>query len=319
MKKQQFTLLILLCVAASLTVGCGDSHSVPTFNKLAFISERTVSPATPLFVMNLDGSSVTPIPFSTTSVGFPSVSADLKTVAFLSWNDDNVWVSNADGSTQTSLTTDGESYAPRISPNGKKIVYSHNDGTQWGIWIMNADGSGTLNLTSVLPTGMTDCYVASFSADSSLIVFTCYSNNSQSTGLYTVKADGTNTTTVATQSGYFDTPAFTPDGKQILFINYPGASAQSRHGFKRGHIPHRRAAAPTVSTQGLSSINLDGSNQTLLVANVYEAQILNSTLYYTLYDTTLSLDQIYKANLDGSGSVSLSDGTAYDYLGLSSD
>jgi len=79
-----FTVVLSAALLGSFT-GCGGSASrahVPVFTQLAFISTRTVSPSTALFLMTLNGSTVTPVPFSSTSVYSPSVSADLKTIAF---------------------------------------------------------------------------------------------------------------------------------------------------------------------------------------------------------------------------------------------
>ena len=328
MKKRQLTLLTLLVVAAAMTVGCG-SNSVPTFNQLAFISSRTVTPTTPLFVMKLDGSSLTPVASSSSSVWTPSTSADLKTVVFTSGG--NVWSSNASGSTQTQLTTfDNQStwaFETRISPDGKQIAYTIYDNSVGNdtVWIMKADGSAAVNLNATLPTGTNGCYSASFSADSSKVVYACYSNSSSYTyGLYVAKTDGTSVTSVTGQQSYFmDTPAFSPDGKQIYFVQFFGccAAKQAVPGLNRTHTPRSHAAPPSIGTSGITSVNLDGSNATVVVpgSSLRDVEILNSTLYYTFDDTNLNLWQIHKSNLDGTGDVSISDGTANDYLGVSTD
>jgi hypothetical protein len=53
-----------------------------------------------------------------------------------------------------------------------------------------------------------------------------------------------------------------------------------------------------------------------VIANTYEAEVINSNIYYTFNPTGLEVNQVYKAGLDGSNPVSLSDGTHNDYLGL---
>jgi Tol biopolymer transport system component len=322
-KKQQITLLILLACAAAITVGCGDSHP-PTFNKLPFVSNRTVDPSTPLFLMNLDGSNVTPVAYSLNGIYSPSISADFKTVAFTSGSE--VWVSNADGTSQTQLTDNNASgfysYFAKISPDGKKIVYGNWDGATYKFWIMNSDGTGNLNLTSTLPANMEGCHSGSFSADSKQIVFACYNFTTYTFGLYLIRPDGTHLSTVATQDAFLDTPMFSPNGKQILFASFGGAAnAAHKSGSHLARAGARRQAvhANVTSLQGIVSINLDGSNATVVVPDGWEAEILNSTLYYTLYNSDLGLDQIYKSNLDGTGSAAISDGTADDWLGLSSD
>ena len=318
MKKQSITLLTLLALAAALTVGCGDSH-VPTFTRVPFVSDRTVNAE--VFTMNLDGTDVTPVPFDVSGIYSPSISADFKTVVFTSSSE--VWSSNADGTNQTQLTSNADSgsysYYAKISPNGKKIVYGLWDGSTYTFWIMNVDGTGKVNLTATLPEGMNGCFTGSFSADSSLVAFACYGDAAY--GLYLVHPDGTHTTTVATQSAFLDTPMFSPNGKQILFVSFGGpANAARNPGIPHARAAHSHAAPGTIaSLQGIVSINLDGSNATVVVPDAFEAEILNSTLYYTFWDSDLGLDQIYKAGLDGSGAVSISDASADDWLGLSSD
>jgi Tol biopolymer transport system component len=325
LKKVQLTLLVLLTVAAALTVGCGDSNSIPTYSKLPFSSDRVANPATPLFIMNLDGSAVTPVTFTLPdSMYSPSISADFKTVAFTSGGE--VWVSNADGTSQTQLTDNATSgsytYFAKISPDGKKIVFGLWDTTTttYHFWIMNSDGSGKLNLNATLPDAMTVCYSGSFSADSKQVAFACEGNTSS--GIYLTNVDGTHQSTVTTVDNTFlDTPMFSPDGKQILYVSFNfGPAAARKHSFHIAHpVAHRQAAPGLPPNQGIFSINLDGSNATLVVPNCFEAEILNSTLFYTTFNSDLELSQISKSNLDGTGAVSISDGTADDWLALSSD
>jgi Tol biopolymer transport system component len=294
MKKSQITtLLVVLFLAVLSTVGCGVGSSTataPVFTKMAFYSNRTVSPPTNLFLMNLDGSSVTPVPTSTGGLYTPSNSADLKTIAYTLSG--FIWTSKADGSAQTQLTSIGYTYAVRLSPDGKKILFNQQDSVTnaYHIWIMNVDGTGPLDLTSTMPAGMTQCYGGSFSADSSKIAMNCQGNSSY--GIYIIHPDGTGLTTVTNPNQYTDTPVFTPDSTKILFVLY---------------------GQPV----GIFSINLDGTGQTSVAPNGYEAKILNSTLYYSAYDSTLNNNRIYKSNLDGTGAVSLTDGSSNDFVGTS--
>lgn len=297
-KSQLITLLIVLTLAAVSTVGCGVGASTPTgptFTKLAFYSSRTVSPATNLFLMNLDGSSVTPVPF-TGSIYSPSTSADLKTIGFDSSS--NYWVSNADGSTQTQLTGNGTGFSIRVSPDGKKLISNKQDSVTnaYHLWITNVDGSGALDLTSTMPPGMVQCYGGSFSADSSKIAMNCQGNSSS--GIFTIKPDGSGVATVVTQNQFVDTPAFTPDGSKILFVSYSLTGS---------------------SSYGIVSVNPDGSNLVVLVNGSYELEVLNSNLYYTLFDSTAGSYRIYKSNLDGTAAVALTDGSSNNYLALSTD
>ncbi len=325
MKKHQIALLFLLSVAAAITVACGNS-SVPTFIAMPMWSNRTVTPSTPLFTMKLDGSAVTPVQAGTSSVWGLSASADFKTIAYASGGE--VWSISPTSGTPTQLTKNSankvSSYESRISPNGKKIVYTvyNSQAGNTSIWIMNADGSGAANLTPTLPTGMTSCYNAGVSYDGSTVAFACYGNSTYS--LFTIKPDGTNLKTVLTQSTGIDCPSFTPNGKQIIFVSYGKPGSALSRSFGRMHSGwYRQNARPNVSSapanSGVASVNLDGSNPTLIVPatnQIWESEVLNSNLYYVTWDNSVSYYQIFKANLDGSGSASISDGTANDELGV---
>ena len=329
MKNKKVALLSLLALATAITVGCGGSGN--TFTKLPIASNRVVSPTTTLFLMKLDGTSLTPVSNAPANYWSPSVSADSKKVAFVVG--ENVSVMNGDGTGLTQLTTYTEDqsdnfsyvYYARISPNGKSILYSVWDGTDEkdSIWSMDVDGSNKKELTATPPTGMNGCYRASFSANNHKITFACY-NNSTGYAIYVADADGTNVSNVvpATAGVFVDIPMFSPDAKKVLFIGYNFTVGGSVRAHAAGSaLPKRngvqRHLAPRVpDNQGVFSFNVDGSAGTLVVPGVSEAIILNSSMYYSLYDTDISHNQIWKADVDGTSAVKLSDGTADDWLDL---
>lgn len=298
MKRTRLTLLALLTLTAMLlTVGCGVGSSAlpsnPVFTKMVFNSSRTVVPATDLFVMGMDGSNLTPVAINNSGVYQSSISADAKTIAF--GYQGNVWVKNVATGVETQLPTNGNTYQLRISPDGKKIAFNDLDSaaTTYSVWVMNVDGTAKISLTPTFPSGMQGCQNGAFSADSSKVVMTCYGNSNSA--IFTVKADGTGLANVLTQSAYLDTPAFSADGTKIVFAD---------------------SGLTGSVTYGIVSVNLDGSNQTLIAGNAYESEVLNSSVYYSFYDTTLNFTRIYKCDLDGSNAVAITDGTASDYLGL---
>jgi Tol biopolymer transport system component len=283
-------LLTPLSLVAALMTGCGglNSPSAPQFTKMVFLSNRTVSPATNLFIQTLAGTTVTPVPTIASDAYYSSVSADATKVAFYQGGD--AWVENADGSSALQLTTTGRIDFVRISPNGKKVAF--NDETLGHLSIINIDGTDPLDLTPTLPTNMTSCYSAGFSADSTQIAFVCEGDTDY--GIYTVKADGTGMTTVtATRTAWTDLPSFSPDNTKIFFIGQGSGE-----------------------TYDVESISLTGTGDVVVVTNTYEAEIINSNIYYTFTPTGLEVTQVYKAALDGSNPVSLSDGLHNDYLGL---
>jgi Tol biopolymer transport system component len=338
LKKQQIALFGLLALAVSITVGCGGGGT-PTFTQMAFYSGRSSGDATtPLYLMKLDGSGVTGVPYTLNNFYSPSISADAKTIVFAA--SPNIYSMKADGTGQTQLTTNTDdpadsyssAYYARISPDGKKILYTFYDGANEysGIWIMNVDGTGKTNLTPTLPTDMQDCYSSSFSADSRKVTFSCYGNSGGA--VYTANVDGSNQKTVvpATTNAYLDTPMFSRDGKKVLFTGYnygvnPTVRSNAASSFKptlafgRPGV-HNHVAPRIPSNQGIFSINADGTGTAVMVVpGAYEGEVLNSNLYYTLYDSDLNMSQIWKSNLDGTSAVKLSDGTSYDALYVSED
>ena len=315
--KKQSILFALLILAIAATTACGNSTSVPTFAKIAFLSNRTSTPATRLFVAKLDGTNVTPVPNAPNGYT-PSISADFKKVAYQL--NGNVFVENVDGTGQAQLTTSNSSNFARISPDGKKIVYSDNSAA-FHLWISNIDGTAKLDLTPSTLGSTGQCRAGGFSADSSQVVMTCFDGNTNSFGMYTTKTDGTGVKTVIHSTNVsLDTPSFTPDGKKIVFFASGSLTAGASVGvvaFTPGirHALQARQKGSVIPTFGVTSINLDGTGATLLVPGSFESLILNSTLYYTLHSG--KFNQIYKANVDGTNPVSISDGTSSDYLGQS--
>ncbi len=141
-----------------------------------------------------------------------------------------------DGTDLERLTTDpDDDYNPSWSPDGEKIAFtSHRDG-DYEIYVMNADGSDPRRLT--FSPGMDD--FPAWSPDGSQIVFT--SARTGNNEILIMNADGTYQTrlTTAMKTGelYYSsdhTPAWSPDGRYIVFVSTrdgdgPHADASFRH------------------------------------------------------------------------------------------
>ncbi|MBI3478300.1 MAG: hypothetical protein HY010_21425 [Acidobacteria bacterium] len=287
MRKHRIVLsLLVLAIAAS--VGCGNS-TTSTFTKIALLSTQPVDPPTSLFTANLDGTNVTPIPSSLTDVWSLSTSADGKTVAFIARNAGafQLWVSKSDGSGQQQVPGPDNARWARISPSGKEIVFF--DFTVFHVVLIHPDGTGVLDLTPTLPEGVTECYDASFSADSSQVVFACY-GSSVGYGVYTIKTDGTGIKLIETRlakSG-LSLPQLAPDGKKVFFLGY------------------------VEGTWGVVSVNIDGTGETMVVPDVDEFVVLNSNIYYM--NDCSNPAPLFKSNLDGTSPVQVNDGTKAVYL-----
>lgn len=286
MKIQSLLVPFLAILALGTATGCGDSHSVPPFTNLAFLSSPSAGQATQLVSVKLADATVAAIPSTNINFYYPSSSADFKLVAYESQGDP--WVQNADGTGLLRLTNTGTNNFVRLFPNGKKVLYTDSGGH---VLTIHVDGTAGTDLTPTLPTGITDCYSAGISADSSQIVIVC--EGASIFGIYTMKQDGTGLKTVLSRTTWTDTPSFSPDGSKIYFV----------------------ATVSGVLT--VESVKIDGSGETVVIPASYEAIVLNSTLYYTFSDPVLNKTQVYKSKLDGTNPTSISNGISLDSLSLS--
>lgn len=133
----------------------------------------------------------------------------------------DIYLVNPDGSNLWRLTTSGhdtESWEPKSSPNGRKILFASNrHGGQDEVYVMDADGSNPRHLTHT-PGESRSSWSADWSPDGKRIVF--HSNRDAEAegwrgyGLYVMEADGANVRRLTPSGG---TPAWSPDGKKIAF------------------------------------------------------------------------------------------------------
>ena len=139
-------------------------------------------------------------------------------IAFTSLRDGNaeIYVMNADGSSQTRLTngSDWDQY-PSWSPDGSRIAFQSTRDDISGIFVMNADGSGLRRVT--FTTGGTD-YDPTWSPDGARIAFIKLdaNTNPNPTDIYVVNADGNNLTKLTNASRDW-APVWSPDGTRLAF------------------------------------------------------------------------------------------------------
>ena len=120
---------------------------------IAFVSNRDGNYE--IYVMNPDGSGVTPLTNTVAPVGHfdPAWSRNGKQIAFASNRDGNyeIYIMNADGSGVTRLTNGVlfYSFRPAWSPDGEQIAFESNRDAAFNndIYVMNADGTGVTRLT----------------------------------------------------------------------------------------------------------------------------------------------------------------------------
>ena len=155
-----------------------------------------------------------------------------------------IYIMDADGSGQTSLTSGAKSSQPAFSPDGEKIAFVTNRDGNDEIYVMNADGSGQENLTKSSVTPET---APAFSPDGTKIAFA--SKRDGNYGIYTMNTDGSDTDRseqkrLTSNSQRDSDPTWSPDGTKIAF------SSQGEYYDHGSHDSGRYEAIYTMNTDG---------------------------------------------------------------------
>jgi len=154
----QGNLVVRSAAGAESTVvpngGASRPAGSPDGTRIVYESTES-TPATQLFVINVDGTGKRQLTASACFNGQPAWSPDGLRIAFWSSRDNcgnyDLYTMNADGSAQTRLTTGAPAYAngaPSWSPDGRQIAFESTRDGNAEVYVMNADGSGPRRLTN---------------------------------------------------------------------------------------------------------------------------------------------------------------------------
>jgi len=208
----------------------------PNAQQIAYVRDDGGPNGSDLWVMNVDGSGQHPlIPGTPEADETPTYSPDGRMLAFVrcSAGNCNVFLAGADGSNPHPLTTfppagAGQgAYAPTFSPDGRTIAFEHyvNTGGFSDIWAIGVDGSGQTDLTKTTSTPVFLEFTPDYSPDGQRITYARSEMSGTFIGL--MNADGSSQSSItAGHNGNERYPAFSPDGKQLVFVGSSSAPYQ---------------------------------------------------------------------------------------------
>jgi eukaryotic-like serine/threonine-protein kinase len=172
-------------------------------------------------------------------------------------NAENVWVMEADGSNakQLTMTTEGGIDAPRVSPDGRYVVFSSLPDSN--IWRIDIDGNNAQRLTNNESSSHPD-----LSPDGKWVV---YADLGTGRGIFKVPIDGGDSVRLSSEAFDPGAPAVSPDGRRIAYY-YRNMEATPKQGvavmaFEGGPPVRRFDMLPRTSFRWAA----DG--QSLLYAN----------------------------------------------------
>jgi Tol biopolymer transport system component len=249
-----------------LAPGCythGDAEAPP--QSLVFSSNRLGTQA--VFTAEADGSQWRRLTSGPGIDTAPRWSPDGTRIVWVSRQQGagEIWVMNADGTGKRQLTNmNADANMPDWSPDGSRIAFQARRGdideNAWDVWVVNADGTGLHRLTST--ASQVD---PRWAPDGQRIAVRWMESSSDgscrclgttpwcpcSGRIAILQADGSNLQ-VLPRVGTCDAgPAWSPDGRYIVFASYSAATGPAG-------MPHSRLTIMRADGTGVRPLTADG-------------------------------------------------------------